>query len=164
MLVEKINRKDSFEREIIFISVSKIEELDLKKLPEISKYFTLFIANNEEVNIDKYLDKANELINSGLAHFCAWGNNCEQIHDLFDEEIVSLEIDQQSSIDDNVIMTTWHKDESLKEALWFFLMTTSPTEKYYDECKTAIVLKVGDSSETHHLFDYIEDQNWLDED
>ena len=163
MLVEKINSKDNFEREIILISVSDIEEFSLDELTELSKYFTLFVVNNKKVIIDKYFEKASELIKSGLAYFCTWGNECEKIHDIIDEEVVSLELKQTEDTDDeNVIMTTWHKNESLKEALWFFLMNTSPTEKYYSECKNSLVLLIGNSVETDNIKFLLENQNLLE--
>jgi len=60
-------------------------------------------------------------------------------------------------------MTTWHKEESLKEALWFFLMNTSPTEKYYSECKNSLVLLIGDSIESDNIKIYLENQNLLED-
>ena len=85
MLIEEIKSKDNFERDIILISISNIEEFDLNALPQTSKYFTLFIANNKEVITEKYSTKADELIKSGLAYLCTWGNDCEKIHDVVDE-------------------------------------------------------------------------------
>jgi hypothetical protein len=163
MLIERINSKDKFGREIIFISVSKIDEFDFKSLPQISKYFTLFIANNNEVDVGEYSRKANSLIKSGLAYICAWGNGCERIHDIFDEENVYIEIEEKLTTDDeNVIMTTWHQNEFIEEALYFFLFNTSPTEKYSSECKTALVLLIGISEETNKIKMYLENQDLLE--
>lgn len=164
MIIERINSKDKFGRDILFISTECIEDFDLNKLPALSKYFTLFIANNIELDEDKYFEKAKELIKSGLAYMCAWGKGCSMLDDIFDDASVRMEIEGEKETDDdeNVIMTTWHEDETLKNALEFFLMNTSPTAKYFDECKTAIVLKIGDSSETKHLRDLLENQNWSD--
>jgi hypothetical protein len=164
MLIEKLKRKDNFERDIILISISNIEEFDFKALPQLSRYFTLFIANNKEVITEKYSTKADELIKSGLVYLCTWGNDCERIHDIVDEEIVSLEIEQTRNVnDDNVIMTTWHNKESLKDALWFFLKNTMPTEKYYNECKSALVLIIGNSIEINNIKLYLENQDLLDQ-
>ncbi len=164
MLIEKINSKDFFGREIILISVSKIEAFDLKKLPRLANYFTLFIVNNNEVFVDQYGKKAKELINSGLAYLCAWGVDCEKIHDVIDEVDVMMGIDKKIESDDkNVIMTNWHHNETIKEALYYFLNTTAPTEKYYSECKNSLVLVIGDSSESNNIQEYLENQNLLDE-
>ena len=35
---------------------------------------------------------------------------------------------QRASIQDRVLMTTWHQDESLEEAFWFFNTLAVPTE------------------------------------
>lgn len=166
MQIEKINSKDKFGREIILISIPKIENFDLNKLQPISKYFTLFIANNIALDIDNFFEKAKDLIKTGLAYMCAWGNGCSVLDNLFDDASVILEIDGEveKADDENVIMTTWHEDESLKEALHFFVTNTSPTEKYYKECLTALVLCVGRSDETENLKMYLENQKLLDED
>jgi hypothetical protein len=166
MTIEKINSKDFFGREIFFISVSSIEDFNFENIPKISKYFTLFISNNSELDVDLYFDKAKDFIKSGLAYMCAWGNKNELIHDLFDEASVMLEVDGEIKRDenDNVVMTTSHQDESIKEALEYFLMNTSPTDKYYDDCKTALVLVVGNSSDGDNLKLYLENQNLLDDD
>jgi hypothetical protein len=120
LLIDEINSKDNFGRKIFLISVSKIKEFDVIKLPQISRYFTLFIANSKEVIIEEYSQKAKDLIKSGLVYLCTWGKECEKIHDIFDEENIRMEIDQEiETDDDNVIMTSWHQNESIKETLFF---------------------------------------------
>ena len=164
MLIEEINSEDNFRRKIFLICVSKIKEFDVIKLPHLSKYFTLFIANNEEVIIEEYSQKAKKLIKSGLVYLCTWGKECEKIHDIFDEENFIMEINQEIETDnDSVIMTTWHKDESLKEALYFFLMNTSPTEKYYSECKTSLVVIIGNPIEGVNIKTFLENQKLLED-
>lgn len=163
-MIEEINSKDNFGRNIFLISVSSIKEFDITRLAQNSKYFTLFIANSEEVIIEEYSKKAKKLIESGLIYLCAWGEECEKIHDIFDEENVIMEINQEIETDnDNVIMTTWHQDESLKEALYFFLMDTSPTEKYYSECKTSLVVIIGNPIEAVNIKTYLENQKLLED-
>ena len=155
MLIEKINSKDDFGRKIFHINVSKFKEFDFKKLPQLSKYFTLLIINSDEVTTEDYSKKVVELINSGLAYLCAWGKDCEKIHDNFDEENVMMEINQEIEMDDdNVIMTTWHQDETIKKALYYFLFNTAPAEKYYSDCKISLVLTIGDSNESENVRKY----------
>ena len=43
-----------------------------------------------------------------------------------------------------VVLTTWHKDETLKEALWFFVNSAFPAEEYEPNCNDWIVALIGD--------------------
>ena len=163
MIIKKINNKDFFGRDIIYVFVNEIEKFDLTKITITAKYFTLFISNTLSLDIDIFFNKAKELLKAGLVYMCAWGNECEKIHDLFDDANVILEVDEEIKplIEGNVVMTTWHENDTLQDAIEFFLMNTSPTEQFYDECKTSIVLQVGHSSEIDKMINYLEDQNWL---
>jgi hypothetical protein len=40
-------------------------------------------------------------------------------------------------------MTTWHKDESLKEALQFFVHSAFATEAYASECRDWVIASIG---------------------
>ena len=60
-------------------------------------------------------------------------------------------------------MTTWHENDSIKKALFFFLTNTEPTEKYYFDCKSSLVLVIGNSTESNNIKEYLENQNLLDD-
>ena len=65
-----------------------------------------------------------------MVYFCAWGPGCEKFHDIVDEQIVANELDERSSgapTEADTVMTTWHQDESLEEALDFFVTRAHPT-------------------------------------
>ncbi|HZF95897.1 MAG TPA: hypothetical protein VEZ20_13620, partial [Allosphingosinicella sp.] len=58
------------------------------------------------------------LVKSGCLHVVAWGAECETWHDTVDW--ANLEAFAFGDIpDDSFVMTTWHADEPLSEALWF---------------------------------------------
>ena len=40
-------------------------------------------------------------------------------------------------------MTTWHDQEPLDEALWFFLRSAFPAEHYASSCRSGVVLIIG---------------------
>jgi len=72
------------------------------------------------------MDIFRPLVNQGLAYFCAWGTKCESAHDAVDMCVVESEIESGES--DHLLMTTWHSDETLEEALWFFKTLAIPAE------------------------------------
>ena len=66
------------------------------------------------------------LVDRGLVYFCAWGRECEAVHNAVD--MCDIEQQKSSGNPDFFIMTTSHDDEPLEEALWFFKMLALPTE------------------------------------
>lgn len=60
------------------------------------------------------------LLESGAAYICAWGEDCERVHDVFDEEWVGdgTQPDRFGA----GIMTTWHSEETFDDALAFLLL------------------------------------------
>jgi hypothetical protein len=85
-----------------------------------------------------------------------WGNNCERIHDIFDECEVQLEIDNGREYQ---VMTTWHENESLDDALSFFLNKTVPNEEYIESCRTSFVVSVNNDNWADHLSQCLSDIN-----
>lgn len=63
-------------------------------------------------------DAAEKALASGAGYVVAWGSGCEQVHDAFDEACVLMELERP---DLPLVVTTWHANDSLDEALWFFV-------------------------------------------
>ena len=77
---------------------------------------------------------AKKLLISGCVFFCAWGPDCERVHDIFDEECYEI---------NPVILTTWHSQETLDEALWFFVFNAWPADEYQATCRSALAISIG---------------------
>jgi hypothetical protein len=108
------------------LSIDSIEELP-DRLPRKCKYFTLLLAwDAPEISENGLVELFAPLVSSGLAYFCAWGERCEEVHDAVDDCFVEHEL--ESGVADPFLMTTWHRNESLEEALWFFRMLAIPAE------------------------------------
>jgi hypothetical protein len=45
--------------------------------------------------------------------------------------------------DGSVIMTTWHDDATLADALWFFVFNSYPDDRYFAACRAGIAISVG---------------------
>ena len=73
-----------------------------------------------------------------------WGSGCERVHDIFDEVDVQLSLTPERSDDHSVVMTSWHVEESLSEALDFF-WTHSNVSNGKRRGSARIVLVVGSS-------------------
>jgi hypothetical protein len=85
----------------------------------------LFIAADaRNVSTDTIARVAKRLLVSGLIYVCVWGPNCKRVHDIFDD-IRAGDGSIESSF---TLMSTWHSDEPLEEALWFFIECAFPLD------------------------------------
>jgi hypothetical protein len=118
-----------------------------------SKYFRLFVAaDTRDLSADQIGEFAENALRKGMAYCCAWGPGCERFHDIVDEMIVIDQIGEQhftSPTRHDTIMTTWHADETLEEALDFFLRLAWPTPWYETESNSWIALSVANPEWTH---------------
>jgi hypothetical protein len=82
---------------------------------------------------------AQTLVASGVAYVCAWGAGCSHFHDVVDLEL--MRVDPESAKPH--VMTSWHDDESIEDALWFFLVCAVPDDELLDDCRSGLVLTIG---------------------
>jgi hypothetical protein len=86
--------------------------------------FGLFLAcDATEVPDDALYAIAGKALASGATYIVTWGPDCERVHDIFDDQHVAM---MREAPDRHHITTTWHADESLDEALWFFADVALP--------------------------------------
>lgn len=112
---------------------------DLVSLPDCfavsSPHFVTLLAFDASQTDDSALQElAKHLLRSGCVFFSAWGPECERVHDAFDSV---------ANFHEPLIMTTWHNDESLDDAIWNFVYVTSPDDEYWDTCRSALAISVG---------------------
>jgi hypothetical protein len=126
-------------RSLFFCPCENFEGLAME-VRSNSHHFGLFIAADaSKVSDERIRAIAKVLLGRGLAYLCAWGPECERVHDIFD--LAELELDPQGTR--GVVMTTWHNDEPLSEAIWFFVSAAYPDESYEKTCLEWIVAGVG---------------------
>ncbi|MEP6889345.1 MAG: hypothetical protein ABI955_01455 [Nitrospirota bacterium] len=91
------------------------------------------MSSNEIRNI------ADWALAQGAVYLCDWGPDCERVRDIIDEVIVNR---NPGETDEDVIMTTWHDDEALNEALWFAVNSAYPAGAYEGTCETLVAITV----------------------
>lgn len=72
-------------------------------------------------------DVVRPLVDARLTYFCTYGRNCEALHDAAERAYVKKESKSDCPLD-FFTMTTWHKNESLEEAVRFFKLLAIPSE------------------------------------
>ena len=99
----------------------------------------LLISDSSEVNTRVIYSAAEYLLGAGLVYVCVWGDDCERVHDIFDEAEVG-----DGSVDrDTCFMSTWHNRDTLDEAIEFFLTCATPPECDL-ACTSYLAVVVGD--------------------
>ena len=130
---------------VFLTACDSISELP-HKIGRTSEYFGLLLLMDTRSEDPSLIDGiAAQLLEAGLVYLCAWGPDCEHLHDIFDEADLARELDRNASSNcsDDVVMTTWHKDESLKEALQFFVYSAFATGTYASECRDWVIATIG---------------------
>jgi hypothetical protein len=111
-----------------------------ERIKTSSPNFGLLLAIDAKgVKSQEILEAGTKLAEKGLAYLCAWGPDCERVHDLFDE---AAQKKNDELTGDDVIMTTWHSGDTLIEALWFFLHGAFPTQSFQASCLDWIIAPI----------------------
>lgn len=132
--LQRIGQSQAAGRELFSLALP-----DFASLPEAlhlpSAHFIAFLAA-DAAGIDQsaLAEFSRKLLRAGCVYFCAWGRDCERVHDVFDSECAAVE---------PVIMTTWHAQESLDEALWFFVSGALPDDGYEKTTRSAVAITIG---------------------
>ncbi len=111
-----------------------------------SRRFRMLVAADvDSVTSETMADFSRRALDQGMAYFCAWGKGCERFHDIVDEVIAAAEAPGPAETNGDVVMTTWHKDQSLEEALDFLATCACPTDGLVLESEYRLVLCIGNS-------------------
>jgi len=96
---------------------------------------------------------ARQLISRGMAYLCAWGNDCSRVHDQFD-----LERDPDEP-ENRTVTTTWHSEEPLSEALWYFANVAYPDVSFELDCTDWVAISVANSDWEQEIRTELIDRN-----
>lgn len=122
-------------------------------LPSAVEAFVLLLAADaRSVSNQALRDHCAHLLKAGARYVCFWGPDCSRIHDLCD--LVALDLGFNR--DDAVIMTTWHDQEPLKEAVWFAANAAFPHEGYPEAGDALIAISVGSNEWDAEIREYLQ--------
>ena len=140
--VRHIRRSEIAERELFSLALPDFPSMpDSLSLP--SRHFIAFLAADASgIDAAVLAEFSRRLLRAGCVYFCAWGADCERVHDVFDGECLDVE---------PVIMTTWHSHDSLDEARWFFVFNAYPDDGYWDNSRSGLAISVGCPEWDEHI-------------
>ena len=128
--------------------------------PLASPHFVLFVAPDaKDVAFDDLTAAAGKALLDGAVYVCAWGPDCERVHDAFDHMRVELDLEHDQA---QTRLTTWHSEESSEEALWFWMNTVRPADAFEPSCRTWVAVSVGDIEVRQRIEGYLRDPRLLD--
>jgi len=154
MTFERVSYDDVSERALFSMGLDSFDDpFPTMELP--TKYFVcLLAADFSNVSVTRISDVALTLVSVGCCYFLCWGPGCERAHDIIDETLAAANLDV---IDDSVIMTTWHDDETLDEALFFLLTCAMPDDKYFEMTGASVAVSVGNEKVLAQIRTALED-------
>jgi hypothetical protein len=117
-------------------SLDKLAE----QIPRHNPNLILLLAcDGSALSDDSVQSALKPLFNQGIAYLCTWGPDCERIHDLADQLTLHL-------LGDDLVMTTWHHREFLKETVWYLVHCAEPANDLVGDKCDQIALAVGNDS------------------
>jgi hypothetical protein len=156
---------DIHERTLYLCALSRLTDWP-DYLSEPDPHFVLFLAlDARNVSSEALAAFAQKTHRQGLACLCAWGLDCERVHDVFDSTLLADdEIRQDWGEDDSVVVTAWISDESLDEALWEALNASLPHRRYERTCDALLAVVVGNNTWAEHVRRHLTDPEALSRD
>ena len=136
--------RDLNSRELFFLQISSWDDWPHElELP--SKHFCLLLAGDAQgVSEESIGSVAEQALTGGCVYLCAWGPDCERVHDWFDVKFEQRNI-ADATPNAPVVITTWHEKETLDSALTFLTRDAVPDDAFAATCRSSLVVVVGNS-------------------
>ena len=158
-----VKRRGPQNRALYGATAASAQELTETITPLSPGHFVLFLGwDAVDVSDDVVFSLAVSLIRRGLAYIVAWGPDCGRVHDLFDDADIQENPRSNASDTDSVIMSTWHEDKPLEEALWFAIHSAYPAAPYDRATVATIAAVIGNAEWGGKVRKYLTDLASLD--
>ena len=134
-------------KQFAVIEVPELEWPASFRIP--SPRFRLFVAaNTSELPVEIMSRFVTAALSAGMVYFCAWGSGCERFHDIVDEILVEDDLGPRKfagPTSNDKVMTTWHSQDTLEEALDFFATFAIPTDGFKRDSGFRVVVCLSNS-------------------
>jgi hypothetical protein len=158
--LETFGKHDITLRTMHLLEIDSLEDwpddLDLD-----SEHFVLFLAcDATELDDDEIESFSARAMDQGMVYLSTWGPDAERVHDLFDE--VDGEQNPDSTAD-SVVLSEWHEDEPLADALRFAVGTATSAHDYEATCGATLCVSVGNPDWADLLRGWLQEPETLEE-
>jgi hypothetical protein len=142
--IQKLGSDSVTQRDIYFLDINKPCEIPIEFHLSSPNFACLIAWDSLNATVEEISSVVEPLIKNGGSYFCTWGPDCERVHDIIDE-IGRMTHSDLGSPEGSVIMTTWHKDEPIQEALYFFLCCSWPDGHYEGSTNSSLAIVIGNT-------------------
>jgi hypothetical protein len=104
----------------------------------------VLVVASEKTPVDLSVKTARAWIDAGALYICAWGPDCEEVHESFDYASFLPEYGGELPF---TLLTTAHHDEPLDEALWFAFYCAKDAD-FEPEWSVVVIVVDSESLET----------------
>ena len=157
--IEKFKKHPETGRVMHLLEIDSLEDWP-EEIALKSRHWVLFLAcDAREVHEDDLAAFAAKVLEQGMVYLSTWGEDSERVHDVFDE--VDAEKNPDSTADD-VVLSEWHEDEPLAEALRFAVASASPALAYEDSARATLAVSVGNTDWAEKMRRWLKDPDALD--
>ena len=118
-------------------TVASFEDIPASLDPCSPHFILLMALDASSLENERIRAIAKTLMSRGLAGFSVWGPDCSRVHDQFDIKRDPNETDER------VIVTTWHENEPLSEAVCYFDLCAYPSADFERDCIDWVAIAVG---------------------
>jgi hypothetical protein len=139
-------------RSVLLGEADSVGALAAELAPPNDSFILLLAVDATREASPQLVAAAERLLSRGARYVCVWGPDCERLHDCFDE---AAAIAFSEPTGDDVIMTTWHADERLDQAIWFALNSAFPTPAYSKAADTVLIVSVANPAWAAEASEYV---------
>jgi len=143
--------------EVFAVHAKSLREADAKLSLPTRSFSALIACDSDPLTVEEIGEFAIALMERGAVYICCWGKGCERFHDIIDEIWATREMNGKygAVAKDSTLMTTWHNDQSLDEALWFSLFSAWPLDDELESCST-IAITIGNEAWASSIVNHLE--------
>jgi hypothetical protein len=153
-------------RALYFSAIAELGEWPAR-VAKPEPYFVLFLAlDASELASEVVRAFADKIAAQGVGYVCAWGPDCSRVHDIFDFALYvdNEELRREADENDATVMTSWHEDEDIDEALDFAVFSAHPDDYYSHGSDALLAVVVGSPNWAGHVRRRLLDPHALSED
>ena len=137
---EWVGHEGVLERDLYVLNLESPEDFPDKLTLASPRFVCLIAWDSRDIGNVRLYAFVERLLWAGAVYVCAWGPDCERVHDTVDDVHLAA---NSFSPDALTLMTTWHSKEPLSEAIWFALNCASPSDGYDEGCASIVGLIIG---------------------
>lgn len=136
----KLAHDDVLERDLFVLDLPTPDAFPADLRLTTPRFVCLLAWDARSASAERISAIARRLLEQGAIYVCIWGPDCQRVHDIVDQE---RDVLAPAPDVDCVVMTTWHENETLSEAIHFALVSAWPDEPCAENCGATLGVAIG---------------------